>query len=293
MAKLEMYKGRTYLWDYVPNLAAAVVFACLFALITLAHTWKMVRRKMWFCIPFIIGGLCEVMGYLARALGTNNTGSLIPFLLQGIFLLLPPVFFAASLYMVYSRVVRSVHGHRFSLITPLWSTRVFVLGDWFCLNVQSTGGGLLAKPENVKTGEYIIIGGLVLQCLLFFFFMYCCIRFHRRFRYHLSTTGERTTIPWEPILNMLYGVSVLVLVRNVYRLVEYIMGKDSYLFENEWPVYVLDGLLMLVVMIVFFVWYPDQLQKKNTESMTELKEDIESQNRPVEYSSPSASGCAI
>lgn len=53
-----MYKGKVYLWDYVPNLPAAVVFAFLFALLTMVHTWKMIRLKMWFCIPFIIGGFC-------------------------------------------------------------------------------------------------------------------------------------------------------------------------------------------------------------------------------------------
>ncbi|KAH7076295.1 RTA1 like protein-domain-containing protein [Paraphoma chrysanthemicola] len=269
MPELQMYKGRTYLWDYVPNLPAAIAFAALFALLSIAHTWKMIRLRMWFCIPFVIGGACEVLGYISRAIATNNTGSLIPFLLQGIFLLLPPVFFAASLYMVYSRVVRAVDGDRFSIISPRWCTRMFVLGDWLCLNIQSTGGGLLANPKNVKIGDGIIVGGLILQCLIFVGFVYCCTRFHRRFRYHLTTSGERTTIPWEPILNMLYGTSGIIMVRNIYRLVEYIMGKGSYLFANEWPVYVLDGALMLVVMLVFFIWYPDQLQKNN-ESMIEL-----------------------
>jgi hypothetical protein len=175
--------------------------------------------------------------------------------------------------MVYSRVVRAVEGDRFSLVSPRWCTRIFVLGDWFCLNVQSTGGGLLANPKNVKIGDGIIVGGLILQCIIFVGFMYCCIRFHRRFRSHLAMSGDRTDIPWEPVLNMLYGTSVIIMVRNIYRLVEYIMGKGSYLFANEWPVYVLDGVLMLIVMLAYFIWYPNQLQKNNTESMIELTSD--------------------
>lgn len=86
-------------------------------------------------------------------------------------------------------------------------------------------------------------------------------------------SGDRTDIPWEPVLNMLYGTSVIIMVRNIYRLVEYIMGKGSYLFANEWPVYVLDGVLMLIVMLAYFIWYPNQLQKNNTESMIELTSD--------------------
>jgi hypothetical protein len=59
MPELELYKGRAYLWAYVPNLPAAIVFAGLFAIATIAHVWKMVRTRMWSCVPFVIGGLCE------------------------------------------------------------------------------------------------------------------------------------------------------------------------------------------------------------------------------------------
>lgn len=78
------------------------------------------------------------------------------------------------------------------------------------------------------------------------------------------------------MLNMLYTVSALISIRNVFRLVEYVMGKGSYLFANEWPVYVFDGALMLVVMGVYYVWYPDQLVlNQGGESVAELTGDGE------------------
>lgn len=58
MPELEKYLGKVYLWAYVPNLPVAIVFAVLFAIISVAHTWKMIRTKMWFCAPFVIGGFC-------------------------------------------------------------------------------------------------------------------------------------------------------------------------------------------------------------------------------------------
>lgn len=51
------------------------------------------------------------------------------------------------------------------------------------------------------------------------------------------------------------------------------MGQDGYLLKNEWPTYVFDGALMLLVMIVFFIWYPSQLQTSVRESMIELTSD--------------------
>jgi len=150
------------------------------------------------------------------------------------------------------------------------------------LNIQSTGAGLLGQPKNAKIGNAIISTGIALHCLVFVGFGYCCINFHTKFRAHLAMTGERTDVPWESIVKMLYATSLFVLARNIFRLAEYIMGKNGYLLVNEWPVYVFDGVLMLIVMAVFFFWYPDQLQRSSTETMVELTSDggaSEEQNR--------------
>ncbi|MCJ1388816.1 hypothetical protein MMC18_001666 [Xylographa bjoerkii] len=272
MPTLETYHG-IYLWRYVPSLPAAITFAILFGLATTAHGWKMVTTRMWFCLPFVIGGIFEEIGYIARAAAFNSTGALSPYILQAIFLLLPPVLFAASLYMVYSRVVRAVQGENFSLISPRRTTVIFVLGDFFCLSIQSDGGGLLIKPNTVHVGDCIIVAGLGLQILMFAGFMMCCLSFNIRFRAHIAKTGATSDIPWQSCLNMLYSTSLAVLVRNIYRVIEFIMGQDGYLLSNEWPTYVFDGALMLLVMIGFFIWYPSQLHPSSRDSMVELATD--------------------
>jgi hypothetical protein len=45
-------------YRYEPNLGAAVAFAILFAIATIWHTVTMVRKRAWFFIPFVIGGIC-------------------------------------------------------------------------------------------------------------------------------------------------------------------------------------------------------------------------------------------
>ena len=217
--------------------------------------------------------LVEEIGYIARAAAYNSTGSLLPYTLQAIFLVLPPVFFAASLYMVYSRVVRATHGEKFSLISPRWTSAIFILGDFFCLNIQSTGSGLLVKAKAALIGDYIIVAGLGLQVVMFVAFLYCCLTFDLRFRAHMTEIGATRDIPWQSCLNMLYSTSLLVLVRNIYRMVEFIMGQDGYLLSNEWPTYVFDGALMLMVMIGFFIWYPSQLRPSANSSIIELTTD--------------------
>ena len=59
MAQLKPYKGNFYLWDYVPSLPAAIIFALLFGLATAFIVWRLVRTRTLFSIPFAVGGVCK------------------------------------------------------------------------------------------------------------------------------------------------------------------------------------------------------------------------------------------
>lgn len=182
-----------------------------------------------------------------------------PFITQACFLLLPPVLFAATLYMLYARVVRALGGERFSVITPVWTTRAFVFGDVLCLNIQSIGAGLTPNVNLARIGDAIIIGGLGLQVLIFAAFLGCCLVFHIRFRADLQKNKRASDLPWRSCFRMLYATSLLIQARNIFRMIEYAMGSDGYLFRNEWPTYTFDGILMVIVMICFLMWYPSRI----------------------------------
>ncbi|KAG9508131.1 hypothetical protein J7337_001694 [Fusarium musae] len=237
MPELKKYLGKVYLWQYVPSLVGSIIFTLLFALATIAVGHKMHKSKTRFCLPFFLGGVFEVLGYFFRALCYNATDSLPLNIMQALFLLLPPVFFAATLYMVYSRLVRAIGGESCSLISVRWTTRLFVLGDVLTFNIQGNGGGLLANADLVHIGNIIVITGLIAQILLFLAFVACCVVFHRRFRVHLRHTSMPVAIRWEAYLNMLYFTSALILVRNIFRVVEFAMDKEGYLQQKEWPTF--------------------------------------------------------
>ncbi|KAM0296171.1 hypothetical protein ACHAPM_010427 [Fusarium culmorum] len=251
MAVLKPFKDDEYLWEYLPSLPGAIASTIVFLLITSAQGWRIFRGKHWFCIPFFIGGICEVLGYVFRALAWNATDSLPIYIMQSLFLLLPPVFFAATLYMVYSRIVRAVGGEDCSLIT-------------------GNGGGLLANEKLANAGKIIVIVGLIAQIILFLAFVVCCVVFHRRFRVHLRQSHTPVEIRWEAYLNMLYVTSALILVRNIFRVVEFVMDKEGYLQQKEWPTFVFDSVLMFLVMVAFYIWYPGNLSSRLRDSTVEL-----------------------
>lgn len=162
--------------------------------------------------------------------------------------------------MVYSRIVRAVGAERFSPTPLRWTTVLFVLGDFACLYVHHTA----------VVGSYIVVAGLLLQVLLCGGFMGLCRVFHARFLAHLDNTSSTTNAPGRSRMMMLYATSLAILVRNVFRVVEFSMGPDSYVFSSEWLTYLLDGALMLILMIGFLIWHPGQLQYKTRESAMEL-----------------------
>lgn len=210
-----------------------------------------------------------MIGFIIRAFCYEQTDSLLLFIMQSMFLVLPPAFFAATLYMSYTRIVRAVGREDCSLISARWSTRAFLWADITCITVQGGGAGLLPSetPSAAKAGQYILVAGLILHILVFVCFVILCGTFHRRYRAWLLIHGQRTDVPWKVTLIMLYVCSVTVMVRNVFRTIEYVTGREGYLMANEWPIYALDFGPMVAVMVAFFVWYPGKLVAAGAESV--------------------------
>ncbi|RSL74306.1 hypothetical protein CEP53_000336 [Fusarium sp. AF-6] len=280
MPTLETHNGYP-LWRYIPSLPAAIVFVVIFGILTIGHAWKMFRHRMWFCIPFVVGGIFEIIGYAARAIAYNNTGELIPYVLQSALLLLAPILFAASLYMTLARVVRAVKGAPFSIITPRWLTRIFVFGDVFSFIVQSSGAGLRVQAGNnpeidPNLGSNIIVGGLIFQIAIFGVFIATALIFSSRFRRHVAGGAVVYDVPWQESLNMLYVTSMMIMVRNIFRVVEYAMGSDGYLLGVEWGVYVFDAALMTLTMAWFFWRYPSKLKRAINELANSDEVELES-----------------
>ncbi len=48
-----------YLYHYEPSKIAAIVFVVLFAITTTLHIYQLVRHRVWYFVPLVIGGLCK------------------------------------------------------------------------------------------------------------------------------------------------------------------------------------------------------------------------------------------
>lgn len=206
----------------------------------------------------------EFVGYAGRAIAYDDTDALIPYVLQSTLLLIAPILFAASLYMTLSRIIRSVHGESYSLIPPPWLTRIFVFGDMSSFFIQSRGAGIRVQTgrgnSNISpTGAKIIVSGLVLQIAILAIYMATTMLFHSTFGPVAASNAVQ--IPWRQSMYMLYATSVLIMARNVYRIVEYAIGSDGYLLNHEWPVFFFDTGLMVLTMVIFYLRCPSTTRR--------------------------------
>jgi hypothetical protein len=228
--------------------------------------------------------------------------------MQSLLILVAPALFAASIYIILGRVILMVDGERYSLIRQKWLTKTFVAGDVLSFMMQGSGGGIMAMGtlNSMELGEKIIIGGLFVQLIFFTLFVVVAADFHRRLikdvavekRYTpaalfrkgrndrfaaiapLTAVLSRNAVhelPWKRHLYALYGTSALILVRSIFRIIEYIQGNAGYLLSNEVFLYVFDAALMFLVMVLFNWIHPSQVtdlyqERKSVHGTVELQQ---------------------
>ena len=163
--------------------------------------------------------------------------------------------------MVLGRIIRSVRGEQHSLIRVSRLTRAFVLSDVLSFMIQGGAAGLMVTGNNVALGNDIVIAGLGIQVLFFGLFIVTAVIFQIRIaRFPTAESYNNPDVPWKQSLWGLYAMSVFVLIRSVFRVVEYSLGYDGYALEHEWTLYAFDSVPMFFVMVVFLWKYPNRLR---------------------------------
>ncbi|KAM6507178.1 hypothetical protein FALCPG4_018560 [Fusarium falciforme] len=249
------------LYHYDPTIAGGVIFALLFLGTTVFHFWQLFRARCWFMIPLAAGGIFEVIGYAARAKSGDESPNwtLGPYIMQAILLLVAPALFAATIYMELGRIVIMTDGEGHVLIPKKWMTKVFVTGDVLSFILQGGGGGYQSAGslEALNNGAKVIIAGLFVQLICFGVFIVIAVVFDRSIRQ--SPTGRCHVVPWKKHMKVLYIGSMMIMVRSVFRAVEYLQGFDGYLLKHEVYLYIFDAILMFLVMVLFNWIHPAEI----------------------------------
>lgn len=150
------------------------------------------------------------------------------------------------------RLVSSTNGRYVRRITRLIQCGVLM---------KDLGGGIQAAGtlDFLNLGEKIIIAGLFAQIAFFGFFIVVAITFQVRFTRHQGALSLRLA-KWKKHMHALYIGSLLIMVRSIFRVVEYLMGNNGFLLRHEYLLYIFDATLMFLVMVLFLWVHPSQLK---------------------------------
>ncbi|PLB55816.1 RTA1-domain-containing protein [Aspergillus steynii IBT 23096] len=254
------------LYRYTPSIPAAAVSGAVFLALAVLHGIFILRHRAMFFTAFFIGLLLEAAGYFARIFSHFDTTALGPYIVQTMLILVAPPLFAASIYMTLGRLIVRLGAENESLIPVKYLTKIFVAGDVISFVLQCGGGGYMAAGslEAMENGETIVIAGLAVQLFIFGVFVLVAAVFHYRVR-KLGTYTPLTTFPaswrtsWEYMLYAMYAACLLIFVRSIFRVVEFVQGNAGYIMEREYLLYIFDAILMAVQAVFLLLVYPGKV----------------------------------
>ncbi|KAF8578582.1 RTA1-domain-containing protein [Ramaria rubella] len=247
------------LWLYCPSLGAAVLFAVLFGLCTVAHITQAIMFRKKFCWVIIMACLWEMSGFVLRILSVMNQTNQGVFIPQQLLIILAPLWVNAFDYMILGRMIHFFLPDQMVLgIKARRLTLLFVLLDVTAFIVQGGGGSMLSSnndPKTIELGLHIYMGGIGLQELFIIFFSFLAISFHKKVK--SLNTGRRTK--WKPLLYTLYASLVLITIRVIFRLIEYSQGTFSTVTTHEAFFYCLDSVPMFISIMLFNFSHPGKV----------------------------------
>ncbi|KAG5799169.1 hypothetical protein H9Q69_001801 [Fusarium xylarioides] len=181
--------------------------------------------------------------------------------------------------MVLGRLIRLLRADSFSVVRLNWLTKIFLFGDIASIAAQGMGGGMLAGADSKSAkdrGQMIIIIGLFIQLIFFGMFIFVTVIFHRRIHKNPTVASLKIRAPWKRLLIVLYISSGLIMIRSIFRVIEYIKGEDGELMAKEAYIYIFDGTLMLLVSLLFNFFHPSAtINKKNMQQYNNLDSETQ------------------
>lgn len=272
------------LWVYCPSFAAAILFSILFGSTTLAHIIQAAIYHKRFAFVLIMGAIWECGGYIARTLSVMHQKNTAIYTAQQLLILLAPLWINAYIYMLLGRMIHfflvddRVFGLRARRIT-----KFFVWFDIVAFLVQASGGMMATPDASAKTqklGLDIYTAGVGVQLFFLSIFTSLAVGFQRRLKQQsqapMANDSDSDSDPESQLrprsgphipspalakrlLILLYIVMALVIIRNIYRLVEFATGIDSPIVKHEWYNYVLDATPMFFALLLLNIEYPGKI----------------------------------
>ncbi|CAJ2508818.1 Uu.00g138440.m01.CDS01 [Anthostomella pinea] len=263
------------IWFYAPNKGAPDFFIVAFLAGGAAHFWQALHYKCWRLTGlYVFCPLLFVLGFVTRVLGAFDYGNLVKYIISICSTYAAPPLYELGNYYVLGRILYFVPYY-----SPIHPGRVLTTFSAISIVVESisgVGASYVANQslpkEMQETGRSLLQAALIIQLVVVSLFLLLASAFHVRCRRNGVNHDK-----FNQALITLYMSEVIILVRCIYRTVEYFgisrADFDSPTFDSasvspviryEWFFYVFEATLMLCNSVLLNVRHPRRWLPKST-----------------------------
>lgn len=236
---------------YYPNKPAAFIGLFVFALIDIYLILRIKFKKApAFMFKLIPLATMETVGFLLRVLCIYTGTNLGKFLVTNLFTLVAPNVMILVGYNITVHVIRLAR-----LETSIWylQPKTLKIVSIVCTiapsMIQGMGGIFQLFAHLRFAGQKMAITGLSIQLVVYSVFFVCLVYVTRNKRIDFEL--EHVKNPKRKALGRVYIALLLLLIRCIYRLVQFATGALGYLGTHEWTFYVFDALVAATVFLIF------------------------------------------
>ncbi|KAJ7183411.1 RTA1 like protein-domain-containing protein [Mycena filopes] len=256
---------------YVPKKSLAVLAVALYgisAAIHWTHFFAVAPRRP-FMLTLTFGMTFMATGFILRILYSNPPFTLGKYIAMDLFILLSPCFFLATDYILLSHLATSFDqavSDQCLLIRHSRIVKIFVWSDVSTFLLQSSGGGLSASHPTL--GNTIALIGLITQALSFLLFTIVLLVFGFRVSKHFPEVwrgqhmrpfkilSRQPIDDWRIVFYIMCTTCIGILIRSVFRVVEFAGGYNGRVATHEGFFYSLDALPLWIAMSLYCVVWP-------------------------------------
>ncbi|KAK5688040.1 hypothetical protein LTS10_000018 [Elasticomyces elasticus] len=233
----------------------------------------MYRRRTWFMIPFVLGGIFETFGFIGRTLSATEQFYYTPgpYVTQYTLLLIAPALHTASIYVVLARIVAMVKGEEMLFIRRAWFTKLLVSSSVLSFLLQVIGSGIILRSwtgYSYNSGKAAIIAGLAVQIVSLGMYISVVAMFYTRLA--LSPTQCSYSLPCKKHVLALGCVSILIFIRSIVRMVDYLQGWRGLFSHYEVFFYVFDAAMILIAMAILNIIHTGEVKEHSAETLSAM-----------------------
>lgn len=196
---------------------------------------------------------------------------------------------AGALYVLFGRIIylvvpREQRTFRICWVPPRWVTPLFVGFDIAALMLQLIGALMITagdgtSKEDLDTfnrGRDLALVGVIVQIAAFGLFTIAAIRFNFTSKafikaasvssapaynygndsFNMTMQDKPRNSDWQHLLRAVNLATVMILIRSVFRLIEFTEGHGGYINNHEWPFYIFDSVPIFPCVALFVWWHP-------------------------------------